>query len=56
MRMGMVAAVTPFRYTRLLFALLIGVVVFGKRPDAATLAGSAVIVACGRAILTRPNP
>ena len=53
MRMGSVAVVTPFRYTRLLFAMVIGAVVFGERPDAATLAGSAVIVACGIAILTR---
>ena len=53
MRMGSVAVVTPFRYTRLLFAMVIGAVVFGERPDAATLAGSAVIVVCGIAILTR---
>ena len=53
MRLGEVAVVTPFRYTRLLFALVIGVTVFGERPDAATLAGSALIVACGVVLLTR---
>jgi drug/metabolite transporter (DMT)-like permease len=53
MRTGAVAAVTPFRYTRLLFAMILGGVVFGERPDAATLVGSAIIVACGVAILTR---
>ena len=53
MRTGEVAAVTPFRYTRLLFALLVGVVVFGERPDLATLIGSAMIVGCGVLILTR---
>ena len=53
MRLGEVAVVTPFRYTRLLFALAIGVTVFGERPDAATLAGSALIVACGLLLLTR---
>ena len=53
MRLGEVAVVTPFRYTRLLFALAIGVTVFGERPDAATLAGSALIVACGVVLLTR---
>ena len=53
MRLGQVAVVTPFRYTRLLFALGIGVAVFGERPDTATLAGSALIVACGVVLLTR---
>ena len=53
MRSGQVAVVTPFRYTRLLFALAIGVTVFGERPDAATLAGSALIVACGVVLLSR---
>ena len=53
MRLGEVAVVTPFRYTRLLFALAIGITVFGERPDAATLAGSALIVACGLLLLTR---
>lgn len=47
MRTGEVSVVTPFRYTRLIFALLLGVLVFAERPDAATLAGSAVIVASG---------
>ena len=41
MRTGEVAAVTPFRYTRLLFAMVMGVMVFGERPDTATLLGIA---------------
>ena len=51
MRTGEVAVVTPFRYTRLLFAMILGVTVFGERPDAATLIGSAIIVGCGVLIL-----
>jgi drug/metabolite transporter (DMT)-like permease len=47
MRLGDVAVVTPFRYTRLVFALILGAVVFAERPDAATLIGGAVIVASG---------
>ena len=47
MRLGEVAVVTPFRYTRLLFALMLGFAVFGERPDAATMVGGAVIVASG---------
>jgi drug/metabolite transporter (DMT)-like permease len=53
MRTGEVSTVAPFRYTRLLFAMLMGVLVFGERPDTATLIGSAIIVACGIAILTQ---
>ncbi|MDZ4311405.1 MAG: DMT family transporter [Cypionkella sp.] len=51
MRSGEIAVVTPFRYTRLLFAMVLGVTVFGERPDAATLTGAAIIVACGVIIL-----
>jgi drug/metabolite transporter (DMT)-like permease len=47
MRMGDVAVITPFRYSRLVFALCFGVIFFGERPDLATLAGSALIVASG---------
>ncbi len=53
MRTGEVAAVTPFRYSRLIFALATGVLAFGERPDSQTLLGSAIIVACGLALLTR---
>lgn len=46
-RVGEVAVVTPFRYTRLVFALAIGVVVFGERPDLMTLLGGAIVIASG---------
>jgi drug/metabolite transporter (DMT)-like permease len=48
--------VTPFRYTRIVFALAVGVLVFGERPDALTLAGSALIVACGLTLLLHRSP
>lgn len=53
MRIGEVAVVTPFRYTRLIFALILGVLVFGERPDAATLIGAAIIIASGVYTLVR---
>ncbi len=53
MRIGEVSLVTPFRYTRLLFALCIAVAFFGERPDAATLLGAAVVIASGLFILLR---
>lgn len=53
MRTGEVSAVTPFRYTRLLFAMILGMTIFGERPDLATLIGSAMVVGCGVLILAR---
>ena len=53
MRRGEVSVITPFRYTRLVFALILGASVFGERPDAATLLGSAVIVGSGIYTLLR---
>lgn len=55
MRTGEVSFVTPFRYTRLVFAMILAVAVFGERPDGATLAGSALIVAAGIYTLLRSN-
>lgn len=53
MRTGEVSVVTPFRYTRLVFALILGAVVFAERPDALTLIGSAIIVGGGVYTLLR---
>ncbi|AEM41493.1 putative transporter, RhaT family, DMT superfamily protein [Ketogulonicigenium vulgare WSH-001] len=46
-RIGEISAVIPFRYTRLLFAMILGALVFGERPDTWTLVGSALIVGSG---------
>jgi len=53
MRIGEIAVVTPFRYTRLIFALVIGTLIFGERPDTLTLTGAAVIIASGLYTLWR---
>lgn len=47
MRVGEVASVTPFRYARLLFALIISVAVFGEVLDGAMLLGAALIIGSG---------
>ncbi|WP_299023578.1 DMT family transporter [uncultured Sulfitobacter sp.] len=47
MRVGEVSFVSPFRYSRLIFALFIGMVFFDERPDIWTLLGAAIIVASG---------
>jgi len=46
-RTGEVSAVVPFRYTRLVFALVLGRLVFGEHPDAMMITGAALIVATG---------
>ncbi len=53
MRMGEISVIAPFRYTRLVFALIFGITVFAERPDAATLIGSAIIVVSGIYTLLR---
>ncbi len=53
MRIGEVAAVTPFRYARLIFALILGMTLLGERPDMWTLIGAAVIIASGLYTLIR---
>lgn len=47
MRIGEVSAVAPFRYSRILFGLLIAVIVFGEAVDAITIAGAALIAGSG---------
>jgi drug/metabolite transporter (DMT)-like permease len=47
MRLGEVSVITPFRYSRLVFALIVGIVVFAESPDLPTLAGAALIIGSG---------
>jgi drug/metabolite transporter (DMT)-like permease len=63
MRMGDISFVAPFRYSIILWAILLGYVVWGDVPDLPTLAGIAILVATGlyslmreRKLLRRPGP
>lgn len=47
MRVGDVAVVTPFRYVRLVFALVVAMAVFGEYPDLLTLLGGAIVILSG---------
>ncbi len=47
MREGEIGFVQPFRYSLLIWAIVIGIVVFGERPDNWMLTGSAIVVATG---------
>jgi drug/metabolite transporter (DMT)-like permease len=43
------AVLQPFGYTLLVWAAVLGLIVFGQFPDAWTLAGAAIVVASGLA-------
>jgi drug/metabolite transporter (DMT)-like permease len=53
MRTAALSAIAPFRYTRLLFALVIAAIVFGERPGLLTLSGAALIIGSGLYTLAR---
>jgi len=53
MRTGEVSAVTPFRYTRLLFGVGLGFLLFREIPTLSVWIGSALIVTSGLFILWR---
>lgn len=61
-RVGEVGFVTPFRYTRLVFGMGLGWLVFAEKPDGLTLLGAAIVVGSGlytllreRALMRRPK-
>ncbi len=53
MRIGEVSAVTPFRYTRLLFGITLGVVFFNEQLSSTMVLGSGLIAFSGLFILWR---
>ncbi|MCV6826057.1 MULTISPECIES: DMT family transporter [Halocynthiibacter] len=53
MRTGTLAVVTPFRYTGILWAIILGVVVFGDWPDTLTIIGIIIVVGSGLVTLYR---
>jgi len=55
MRVGEVAVVTPFRYSVLLFAVVIGFYVFHEIPDGLTVLGSVIIIISGIYTLYRES-
>jgi drug/metabolite transporter (DMT)-like permease len=47
MRVGEMGVIMPFRYTRLIFAMIIGMTFFGERPQLLTYVGAAIIITSG---------
>ena len=53
MRTGEVSAVTPFRYTRLIFGVTLGIVFFNETLNYSTILGTTFIIISGLFILSR---
>ncbi|MBN9254684.1 MULTISPECIES: DMT family transporter [unclassified Mesorhizobium] len=53
MRVGDISFIAPFRYTSLLWAILLGFLIFGDVPDLLMVIGSAIIVGSGLYTLYR---
>ena len=47
MRVGEIGFISPFRYTILIWAILLGIIVFGDIPDLLTIIGSVIVVLTG---------
>ena len=55
LRTSDISVVMPFRFSRVVFLLGVGVVVFGERPNGLMLAGVFLIVASGAYMMHREN-
>ena len=53
MQIGEVGAIMPFRYTALIWALLLGWLIWDEFPDAVTLTGAAIVIGSGAYTLLR---
>ena len=53
LRLGEASLVSPFRYSGLIWATILGLVIWGELPDSWTLAGAAILVASGVYIIER---
>ena len=60
-RIGEMSVISPFRYSRIVFAMLLAIIVLGERPDSFTLIGASIVVASGlytfirESILNKPQ-
>lgn len=52
-RLGDISVVSSFRYSRMLFALIVGGIAFGERPDVWTMVGVSIVIATGLYTLIR---
>ena len=55
MRIGTIGIIAPFRYTRIIFSILLGVFIFGEVLSTSIILGSLVIVASGLFLVITSN-
>ena len=53
LRLGELSVIMPFRYSRIVFLIILGALVFGERPTASMLVGAALILISGVYIMWR---
>ena len=53
MRSGEISFISPFRYSAILFALILGLVFFDERPDKIALLGIAIVMLAGIVLMMR---
>ncbi len=54
-RIGEMSVISPFRYSRIVFAMLLAIIILGERPDSFTLIGATIIVLSGMYTFVREN-
>jgi drug/metabolite transporter (DMT)-like permease len=55
LKLAPASVVVPYQYTMIVWAVILGYLVFGDVPDLSTLAGAAIIIAAGLYILWREH-
>jgi len=55
MRAGEISFISPFRYTAVLFALILGFIFFNERPDKTALLGMIIVMFSGIVLMMRNN-
>ncbi len=55
MRSGEISFISPFRYTAVLFALMLGFVFFDEQPDGIAFLGMTIVIMSGIALMIRNN-
>ena len=55
MRAGEISFISPFRYTAVLFALILGFIFFNERPDKTALLGMIIVMFSGIVLMIRNN-
>ena len=55
MRVGEISFISPFRYTAVLFALILGFIFFNERPDKTALLGMFIVMFSGIVLMMRNN-